>query len=109
DVEAGGTSGGATPSAAGGSTGGGATYNGMTVEQIEAIKSDKPYKLLAVVKTLSNEYWQAMKSGYDKAATDKGVTIDTVSVPTEQDTDQQLGLVQQSLAKGYDAIMVSPI
>ncbi len=86
-----------------------ATFNGMTVDQIAAVKADKPYKLLAVVKTLSNEYWQVMKTGYEKAATELGVKIDVVSVPTEQDTDQQLSLLQQSLAKGYDAIMVSPI
>jgi D-allose transport system substrate-binding protein len=92
-----------------GEAGGAGTYNGMTVEQIAALKADKPYKLLAVVKTLSNEYWQAMDSGYKKAAASAGVTIDVVSVPTEQDTDQQLSLLQQSLAKGYDAIMVSPI
>lgn len=81
----------------------------MSVDEIAAVKADKPYKLLAVVKTLSGEYWQTMKEGYDKAAAEKGVTIDVVSVPTEQDTDQQLSLLQQSLAKGYDAIMVSPI
>jgi len=81
----------------------------MSIDDIAAVKADKPYKLLAVVKTLSNEYWQTMKTGYDNAATEKGVTIDVVSVPTEQDTDQQLSLLQQSLAKGYDAVMVSPI
>ena len=81
----------------------------MSIDEIAAVKADKPYKLLAVVKTLSNEYWQTMKTGYEKAAADKGVTIDVVSVPTEQDTDQQFSLLQQSLAKGYDAIMVSPI
>ena len=101
----------APPTATTGASGstGDQTYNGMTVDAIKNLKPDKPYKLLAVEKTLSNEFWQTMKSGYDKAAADKGLTIDVVSVPTEQDTDQQLSLLQQSLAKGYDAIMVSPI
>lgn len=89
--------------------GGAETYGGMTIDEIAAVKADKPYKLLAVIKTLSNEYWQTMADGYAQAAAEKGVTIDVVSVPTEQDTDQQLSLLQQSLAKGYDAIMVSPI
>ncbi len=94
-----------------GASGGAAaeTYSGMTIDQITAVKANKPYKLLAVVKTLSNEYWQAMDDGYQQAAADKGVTIDVLSVPTEQDTDQQLSLLQQNLAKNYDAIMVSPI
>ena len=36
---------------------------GMSVEEIAAVKSDQPYKLLAVVKTLSNEYWQTNGAG----------------------------------------------
>jgi ABC-type sugar transport system substrate-binding protein len=82
---------------------------GMTVEQIAAVKADKPYKLLAVVKTLANEYWQTMQKGYEDAAQEKGVTIDVIAVPTEQDTEQQLNQLQTALAQGYDALMVSPI
>jgi ABC-type sugar transport system substrate-binding protein len=81
----------------------------MSVEEIAAVKADQPYKLLAVVKTLSNEYWQTMERGYQDAAAEKGVTIDVLSVPTEQDTEQQLNQLQTALAQGYDAIMVSPI
>ena len=88
---------------------GDATYGGMTVEEIAAVQPDEPYRLLAVVKTLSNEYWQTMAGGYEEAAAEKGVTIDIIDVPTEQDTEQQLNRLQTSLAQGYDAIMVSPI
>ena len=84
-------------------------YGGMTVDQIAEVKADKPYKLLAVVKTLSNEYWQVMDGGYKKAAAEKGVTIDVLAVPTEQDTEQQLSQLQTKLGAHYDAIMVSPI
>ena len=48
----------------------------MSVEEITAVTADQEYKLLAVVKTLSNEYWQTMERGYQEAATEKGVTID---------------------------------
>jgi ABC-type sugar transport system substrate-binding protein len=81
----------------------------MSVEEITAVTADQEYKLLAVVKTLSNEYWQTMERGYQEAATEKGVTIDVLSVPTEQDTEQQLNQLQTALAQDYDAIMVSPI
>jgi D-allose transport system substrate-binding protein len=86
-----------------------ALYGGMTVAQVAEVKADQRYKLLAVLKTLANEYWQVMKKGYEDAATEKGVTIDVVSVPTEQDSEQQLSLLQQKLNEGYEAIMVSPI
>lgn len=86
-----------------------ATFGGMTIADLQAVTADQNYKLLAVVKTLSNEYWQTMQRGYEEAAADKGVTIDVLSVPTEQDTEQQLNQVQTALAQGYQAIMVSPI
>ena len=85
------------------------TFGGRTVEEIAAVQPAEPYRLLAVVKTLSNEYWQTMERGYQEAAANTGVTIDVLSVPTEQDTEQQLNQVQSALAQGYDAIMVSPI
>lgn len=94
----------ATPAA-----GGDGTYGGMTVEEIAAVQPQQPYRLLAVVKTLANEYWQTMVGGYEEAAAEKGVTIDVLAVPTEQDTEQQLNQLQTALAQGYDAIMVSPI
>lgn len=84
-------------------------FGGKTVAEIGDVMPDKEYKLLAVVKTLSNEYWQTMEKGYQDAAAEKGVVIDVVSVPTEQDTEQQLNQVQTALSAGYDAIMVSPI
>jgi ABC-type sugar transport system substrate-binding protein len=86
-----------------------ATYGGMTIADLRAVTADENYRLLAVVKTLSNEYWQTMERGYQEAAAEKGVTIDVISVPTEQDTEQQLNQVQTALAQGYQAIMVSPI
>ncbi len=69
----------------------------------------KAYKLLAVEKTLINEFWQVMKEGYEFAAERYGVTVDVVTVPTEADTAGQLAAVEAALAKGYDAIMVSPL
>ena len=69
----------------------------------------KNYTILAVEKTLINEHWQIMAKGYEEAAKLYGLTIDVVSVPTESDTAAQLDLVESALAKGYDAIAVSPI
>ena len=67
------------------------------------------HKILAVEKTLINEHWQIMQKGYEWAAKRYNVAIDVVSVPTEADTAAQLDLVESALAKGYDAIAVSPI
>ncbi len=69
----------------------------------------KPLKFGAIIKTEANEYWQAMKKGYEFAAKRYGVTIDVGSVPSESDTAQQLALVESWLGRGYDALLVSPI
>ena len=45
-----------------------------------------------------------MERGYQDAAAEKGVTIDVLSVPTEQDTEQQLNQLQTALAQGYDDV-----
>jgi len=74
-----------------------------------AVAPVKAYKILAVEKTLINEHWQVMKTGYEFAAKRYGVTIDVISVPTEADTTGQLAAVEAALVKGYDAICVSPI
>lgn len=96
----------ATPAA-----GGSPVAGGMTVEEMAGVVpvDGEEVRLLAVVKTLSNEYWQLMADGYADAAAEKGITIDVVAVPTEQDTEQQLNQVQTALGQGYDAILVSPI
>jgi len=69
----------------------------------------KTYKILAVEKTLINQYWQTMKDGYDFAAKQYGQSIDVVTVPTEADTAGQLAAVETALTKGYDAVCVSPL
>jgi ribose transport system substrate-binding protein len=66
-------------------------------------------KFGAIIKTEANEYWQAMKKGYDDAAKMYGVTVDVGSVPTEADTQQQLSLLESWLGRNYDGLLVSPI
>lgn len=78
-------------------------------EEAAAEMPAEGYKILAVEKTLINEHWQVMQTGYEFAADRYGVTVDVISVPTEDDTAEQLAAVEASLAKGYDAICVSPI
>jgi D-allose transport system substrate-binding protein len=81
-----------------------------TAEAMAGTEAVTPtFKILAVEKTLINEHWQIMQQGYEWAAKRYNVTIDVVSVPTESDTAAQLDLVESALAKGYDAIAVSPI
>lgn len=67
------------------------------------------WRIGAIVKTLINEHWQFMKDGYEFAAQRYGVEVEVGSVPTEADTAAQLALLESWLAKGFDALAVSPI
>jgi D-allose transport system substrate-binding protein len=72
-------------------------------------KTAKRYKMVAVIKTLSNDYWQAMKKGYEEAGQSLGVDLEIISIPTEQDADKQLELLDAALARNPDALLVSPV
>lgn len=72
-------------------------------------KSTKRYKMVAVLKTLSNDYWQAMKRGYEEAGQRLGVDLTIITVPSEQDADKQLELLEAALADNPDAVLASPI
>jgi D-allose transport system substrate-binding protein len=72
-------------------------------------KTAKRYKMVAVIKTLSNDYWQAMKKGYEEAGQSLGVDLEIITIPTEQDADKQLELLDAALARNPDALLVSPV
>lgn len=71
--------------------------------------SSRPYRIGVVVKTLENPYWRLMKQGYQEMASRYGVTVEVVAASSEEDEEEQLALAESLLAKGCDALCVSPI
>jgi ribose transport system substrate-binding protein len=65
-------------------------------------------KLGAIMKALSNEYWQLMKQGYEKAAPKYGVTVEVQAPNNEADQLGQLSIMNTMIGKNYDAFLVSP-
>lgn len=69
----------------------------------------KRFKIGALSKTESNEFFLNMKTGYDFAARRYGVDIEWGAMPTEGDTTGQLALLESWLARGgYDGLIVTP-
>lgn len=61
-----------------------------------------------ILKQLGNNYWQQAKLGAEAAGQDLGITVNVLSPITAGSNDEQLSLIEQSLAQGVDAICLSP-
>ncbi|HRA75116.1 MAG TPA: D-allose transporter substrate-binding protein, partial [Propionicimonas sp.] len=73
-----------------------------------AAATDAP-KYALILKTLSSEFWQNMKTGAEEEAKKQGVTLDVFAANSEDDVEGQVTLLQNAIGKGYKAIGVAPI
>lgn len=71
--------------------------------------ADGDYKIAIVLKTLTSEFWQSMKTGAEEKAKELGVTLDVYASNSEDDVEGQVTLVENAISQGYDAIGVAPI
>ncbi len=65
-------------------------------------------KIALVMKTLSNEYFIAMKEGAEKAAKDLNINLIVQVAEKEDSTEQLVSLVENMIASKVDAIVVTP-
>lgn len=72
-------------------------------------KPVKPLKVGVVIVTLSNPFWVSMKDGYLQAGKEFGVLIDVQAAPQENSVTDQLNLLENMVAKGYNVIVTHPI
>ena len=61
-----------------------------------------------VMKALSNEYWQLLRTGYTKGGEKYGVKVDAQAPSNESDQIGQLSMMNTMIGKGYRALLVSP-
>lgn len=72
-------------------------------------KAQGKKRIGVVLVTLSNPFWVAMKDGYQAAAREFGVEIDVQAAPQENSVTAQLNILENMIAKDYDAIVVHTI
>lgn len=72
-----------------------------------AVAQTQP-KIALVMKTLSNEYFIAMKEGAEKAAKDLNINLIVQVAEKEDSTEQLVSLVENMIASKVDAIVVTP-
>ncbi|MEE8884970.1 MAG: sugar ABC transporter substrate-binding protein [Eubacteriales bacterium] len=82
--------------------------SGETVEEGEVIKANENYNITLIVKNLTNPMWTALKEGAQDAADAAGVTLTVLAPSTDDNNEQQISEIEQSIAKGEDAIVLVP-
>lgn len=110
-----------TPDSAGTSAASGSAQQESTVSQLYAevdealaaqlgeVSAANGEKIGAVIISLTNQFWANMKTCYENAAQELGVTIDVQTGTTEGDTQSQLDVLMTMADMDYDVIIVSPI
>ena len=91
-VVAGRTSGGGTDGGGGGGEGGAAAGTKVDV----------------IIKASDSSFWQTMLAGSDKAAKDYGIEVGLFGPTSEIDINQQVQLIENSISRGADAIVLAP-
>jgi ribose transport system substrate-binding protein len=65
-------------------------------------------KVDVIIRATDSAYWQTLLAGADAAATDYGVKVATFGPTSETDIAGQVQLVENSVSRGVNAIVIAP-
>jgi ribose transport system substrate-binding protein len=65
-------------------------------------------KVDVVIKASDSSFWQVMLAGSKQAAGDFGIAVSTFGPTSETNIDEQVQLVENSISRGADAIVIAP-
>lgn len=80
---------------------------GGAVDQ-EVVAANSDYRITLIVKNLVNPMWTSVYDGASAAAQAAGCTLTVLAPATPDNNEQQIGQIEQSIAKGEDAIILLP-
>lgn len=86
----------ATSNSTGGGAGGGAS-GALAGKKVDVI-----------VKATNSQFWQTTFAGAERAARDTGAVVDLFGPTAESDVDGQVQLVENSISRGVQAIVLAP-
>lgn len=75
----------------------------------ELPKADKSTRIGAIIITEANPFWVTVKEGYLSAGKELGVQIDVQAAPQENSISAQLNILENMVAKKYNAIAAHSI
>ena len=65
-------------------------------------------KVDVIIKASDSSFWQTMLAGSDKASKDYGLKVGLFGPTSETDVGQQVQLIENSISRGADAIVLAP-
>ena len=65
-------------------------------------------KIDVIIKASDSSFWQSMLAGAQKAAADYGVKVGLFGPTSETDVNEQVQLVENSVSRGVDSIVLAP-
>ncbi|MGW8300855.1 MAG: sugar ABC transporter substrate-binding protein [Desulfobacterales bacterium] len=70
--------------------------------------AEKKYKMIFIVKSLDNPFWDRMRAGAEKAGKDLGIEIKTLAPIKPYNVEEQLRFMEDGITQKVDAICVVP-
>ncbi|MFG1921418.1 ABC transporter substrate-binding protein [Cryptosporangium sp. NPDC048952] len=61
-----------------------------------------------IIKASDSSFWQVMLAGAEQASDDFGVEVNTFGPTSETNIDEQVQLVENSISRGVDGIVIAP-
>jgi len=71
-------------------------------------KNNNPFQVSVITRGKSTESWTTIKQGIDQAAKDMNVEVSFVTLSSENNTVEQVSLMQREIANGANAIVIAP-
>jgi ribose transport system substrate-binding protein len=65
-------------------------------------------KVDVIIKASDSSFWQVMLAGAEQAASDFGIEVRTFGPTSETNIDEQVQLVENSISRGADGIVIAP-
>jgi ribose transport system substrate-binding protein len=71
-------------------------------------KSSNPYEISVIIRGKSTESWTTIRQGIDQAAKDMNVEVSFVALSSENNSQEQIALMQREINNGASAIVIAP-
>ena len=77
--------------------------------EVTESKETENAEYAVILKTQASDFWVKMKEGVEAEAKELGIKVDVFAAQSEENTEEQLNILQNAANKGYKAIGIAPL
>lgn len=77
--------------------------------EVTESKETENAEYAVILKTQASDFWVKMKEGVEAEAKELGIKVDVFAAQSEENTEEQLNILQNAVNKGYKAIGIAPL